>query len=295
MGKIWMPGGGGGADLDAVTVTDPSDVLAGKVIVDKEGNSLTGTLALSGNASDDQVLSGQTYYNSAPKTKRTGTMPNRGSVSQALNAGGSYTIPAGYHNGSGKVTANSLSSQTSGTAAAAQILSGCTAWVNGSKITGSIASLAGQTITPGTSQQTLSSSGKYMTGNVVVAGDVNLVSKYIIANKSIFGVSGSTKNYQCRSGTTTSGSSKIALEKSSSTYWYYGSVTNLDITPIMVLSISDAVVWLYNKSAVANYGSTKYNGYASDVNTSVWTCTSSKVMLPSATANSNVWYWIFGY
>lgn len=133
---VWLPGGGG-TDLDVITATAP-DVIAGKVIVDKDGNPLTGTLALSGNASDAQVLSGQTYYNSDPKTKRTGTMSNRGAVSQALNTGGSYTIPAGYHNGSGKVTANSLSSQTSATAAAAQILSGQTAWVNGSKITGSM-------------------------------------------------------------------------------------------------------------------------------------------------------------
>ena len=63
---------------------------------------------------------------------------NRGAVSQALNCGGSYTIPAGYHNGSGKVTANSLASQTDANAAAAQILSGFTAWIKGNKITGSM-------------------------------------------------------------------------------------------------------------------------------------------------------------
>lgn len=107
MGKIWMPGGGGGADLDVVTAERP-DVLTGKVIVDKEGEPLTGT------------------------------MPNRGAVNQTLNAGGSYSIPEGYHNGSGKVTANSLASQTSGNADSGSILSGRNAWVNGNKVTGSI-------------------------------------------------------------------------------------------------------------------------------------------------------------
>ena len=63
---------------------------------------------------------------------------NCGSINQTLNAGGSYTIPQGYHNGSGKVTANSLASQTSANAGAAQILSGYNAWVNGSKINGSM-------------------------------------------------------------------------------------------------------------------------------------------------------------
>ncbi len=107
MGKVWMPGGGGGADLDVVTAGKP-DVMAGKVIVDKDGEPLTGT------------------------------MPNNGAVSQTLNAGGSYTIPGGYHNGSGKVTASSLASQTGATATAAHILSGQTAWVNGSKVSGGI-------------------------------------------------------------------------------------------------------------------------------------------------------------
>ena len=63
---------------------------------------------------------------------------NRGAVNQALNCGGSYTIPEGYHNGSGKVTANSLASQTDANAAAAQILSGFTAWIKGNKVTGSM-------------------------------------------------------------------------------------------------------------------------------------------------------------
>lgn len=43
-------------------------------------------------------------------------MPNKGAVSPAaLSAGGSYTIPAGYHNGNGIVTMNSLENQTSAT------------------------------------------------------------------------------------------------------------------------------------------------------------------------------------
>ena len=90
-----------------------------------------------GDATANQILSGRTAWVKGQKV--TGTMPNRGAVTQTLNAGGSYTIPAGYHNGSGKITAASLSSQTSGTATAAQILSGKTAWVNGKKITGTMA------------------------------------------------------------------------------------------------------------------------------------------------------------
>ena len=93
-----------------------------------------------GDATANQILSGKTAWVKGKKV--TGTMPNRGAVTQTLNAGGSYTIPAGYHNGKGKVTAASLSSQTPGTATAAQILAGQTAWVNGNKITGNMPSRA---------------------------------------------------------------------------------------------------------------------------------------------------------
>lgn len=84
-------------------------------------------------ASAGEVLSGETFYADG---KKTGTMPNNGAVSKELSAGGSYSIPAGYHDGSGKVTAKDLSSQTSGTAGADDILSGKTAWVGGSQVTG---------------------------------------------------------------------------------------------------------------------------------------------------------------
>ena len=87
-----------------------------------------------GDATANQILSGRTAWVKGQKI--TGTMPNRGAVTQTLNAGGSYMIPEGYHNGSGKVTAASLASQTPGTATTGDITNGKTAWVNGIQITG---------------------------------------------------------------------------------------------------------------------------------------------------------------
>lgn len=96
----------------------------------------TGTDTSDATALVTDVLINKTFY--ANNEKLTGTMVNNGAVTSSLNAGGSYTIPKGYHNGSGKVTANSLASQTSGTATAGQILFGQTAYVNGNIVTGTM-------------------------------------------------------------------------------------------------------------------------------------------------------------
>lgn len=84
-----------------------------------------------------KILSGETAYVDGEKV--TGTMADNGAKTSTLSAGGSYTIPAGYHNGSGKITAKDLASQTAATAAASEILSGETAWVGGTKVTGTMA------------------------------------------------------------------------------------------------------------------------------------------------------------
>ena len=104
-----------------------------------------------GTTSADKVLAGETF-STENDTDLVGTMQINGAVTSNLNCGGSYTIPKGYHNGSGKVTANSLASQTSANATAGNIISGKTAWVNGKKITGTatIKSLGGITAARGT-------------------------------------------------------------------------------------------------------------------------------------------------
>ena len=85
------------------------------------------------------VFPGKTYVGlDTDDENGTGTMTDNGAVNPAaLNASGEYTIPKGYHSGSGKVTTNSLASQTPGTASAPKIWKGKTAWVNGVQVTGS--------------------------------------------------------------------------------------------------------------------------------------------------------------
>lgn len=230
MGKIWMPGGGGGADLDVVTAGRP-DVLTGKVIVDKDGEPLTGT------------------------------MPDNGAVSQSLGINGTYTIPEGYHNGLGKVIQN-------------------------------VATMAGLTVTPGISQQTVNSSGKYMTGNVVVAGDSNLASANILRGKNIFNVAGSNNVLKYLSGNAISGTSALSLGNGTS--WYYITV-NPGFTPVFALAICGSLLWRTGTSA--NYESvvSGASGYYGSVPTSIWLWTSASVRLPCASGNETCYYYIFGY
>lgn len=66
---------------------------------------VTALVKATGNATAGQVLSGATASNAGGPI--TGTMANRGSQSATLiSQGQQYSIPAGYHDGTGKVTAS---------------------------------------------------------------------------------------------------------------------------------------------------------------------------------------------
>ena len=79
MGNILITGFGSTVDLDVVTA-EAGDIIAGKVIVDKNGNPLKGTLSLSGNAGAGDVRKGKTFYSTNPKSKQAGTMTEKGAA-----------------------------------------------------------------------------------------------------------------------------------------------------------------------------------------------------------------------
>lgn len=56
-------------------------------------------------ATDAEVLAGKRFY-AGDKIIKEGKMPNRGSWGTTVNPGSSVTVPAGYHDGNGQVTAN---------------------------------------------------------------------------------------------------------------------------------------------------------------------------------------------
>ena len=98
----------------------------------------------------------------------TGTMPNNGAVNQSLGINGSYIIPAGYHNGAGKIS-QSISTKGAETFTPNDNTQTIT---QGQYLTGaqtiSPVPTETKTVTAGTSASTVNrTSGKYMTAVTV--------------------------------------------------------------------------------------------------------------------------------
>lgn len=93
-------------DLTADTVTKEK-VLKGYTTHGADGEPITGTCEFDANtqdatATEAEILINKTAYNKGVKI--TGKMPNNGAVSGEINTkAGKYTVPQGYHDGSGSV------------------------------------------------------------------------------------------------------------------------------------------------------------------------------------------------
>ena len=179
-----------------------------------------GTDTSNATATANTVLSGYSCY--ANDELVIGAITPQ-STNAELNPGEECAIPEGYHDGTGVISATTLSSQTSGTANASRILSGRTAWVNGNQITGSmtnrgavnqnlsangsytipsgwhsgsgkvtqsLTTQGAKSVTPTTSNQTACAANRWTTGTIVILGSGNLVSGNIKNGVTIFGVKG---------------------------------------------------------------------------------------------------------
>lgn len=97
-------------DLTSDTIT-AADLASGKTAHDKSGAPIVGTSTYDSDTSNDnatasEILATKTAH--ARGTALTGTMPNNGAVTGTITAvNGEYTIPVGYHDGSGKVSISS--------------------------------------------------------------------------------------------------------------------------------------------------------------------------------------------
>ena len=105
-------------DLTDATLgqNDGAQILAGQTAYGKDGEKIAGTCTYNADTSDADasaaaILQGQTAY--VGGNKLTGTMPNQGGASGTIDdLSEPYTIPAGYHDGSGSVGVDSTEAAT---------------------------------------------------------------------------------------------------------------------------------------------------------------------------------------
>ena len=155
----------GGNTLIDLTDTSAvaSDVLSGKYFYGRDGVKTEGTCTYNADTSDAtavaaDILSGSSAYVNGNKI--TGTMVNNGAVTGTITTKAQqYTIPVGYHDGSGKV---SIATSEQNKIIAANIKSGITILgVEGSYSGEAVAVEANKNVTPAATQQVVTPSTGY--------------------------------------------------------------------------------------------------------------------------------------
>lgn len=154
----------GGTTLIDLTSDDAmaNHILSGKKAHNRTGNQITGTCTYDSDTSDatasaDEILLNQTAY--ANGSKVTGTMPNNGGVTGTISTkAGQYTIPIGYHDGSGKV---GISTTEQNKIIASNIKSGISILGVTGTYSGEGATAQAKTATPSTSSQVITPDANY--------------------------------------------------------------------------------------------------------------------------------------
>lgn len=148
-------------DLTSDTVS-ASDILSGKKAHDRTGTQITGSCTYDSNTTDatansSEILATKTAY--VNKSKVTGQMTNNGAVTGTITTKAQeYTIPQGFHDGSGKVSIDSTeqSKIIAGNIKSGVQILGVTGDYNGTAVTAQT-----KTVTPYTTSKTYTPDQNY--------------------------------------------------------------------------------------------------------------------------------------
>lgn len=259
IGYIAGGNGGGGVTSDEVTAKK-ENVLEGKTTVTAD--------------SDNAVVGG--------------SMKNNGSVKHTLAINGSYTIPKGYHDGTGKVTQ-------------------------------SIQTRNGETFYPAGYNMTVSKN-QYLTGDLIVHAitQSGLLAENILAGKTItinngkqdvWKVTGLNRNLRYWSNSSKGNGTNKSFElledgQYSQTYRMYYEDIAPGFTPVFVLCVGRFIMWRINSTRFniggpeSSIGGAK-NGYFWFKNAADCPMTAKQTRIFYGSYDSslaeNVWFWVFGY
>ncbi len=203
--------GNGKVKIDS---SEKTKIVSENIRADVNILGVDGTFTADGTANTSEILYGEIAYVNGEKI--TGTMPNNSANNGTIAAvNDEYSIPAGYHNGNGKVSIDSTEKAkiiaeniksgvsilgidgtftSDATVDASEVLSSKTAYVNGEKITGTMPDNGAANITISNLSDVSIPEGYYDgTGKVAISETekAKIVSGNIKSGVSILGVEGS--------------------------------------------------------------------------------------------------------